>query len=248
MKLQKPKRSLRAEATDSSRRSFFWKMGAGVSTALASTAGLAGTRAADRDDPALKVALLQEEKTLRRLHQSFARAMDHGRYQDVIEMFADNAVVVFNGGVFAGRNQGVSRLFAARFRSGHTGRSIEPAPGFELDAGQLQDSVEVSADLKSAGAVFPYSIQVGRPVESETSLAAMARLQGEGVQTWWEGGVYRLTFTRAAADAKWQIQRLEYDTLSRADYRAGRSYARSIAVAPLRTRYPQDPQGPDTLI
>jgi hypothetical protein len=67
---------------------------------------------------------------------------------------------------------------------------MEPAPGFELAADQQRDSVEVSADLQSAMAAFTYSIKVGMPFETESSLAAMARLHGEGVQTWWEGGVY----------------------------------------------------------
>jgi carotenoid cleavage dioxygenase len=248
MKLLKLRRLPPAEAADRGRRSFFWKLGAGVSTALASTAGIAGTGPGDSDDLALQVVLLKEEQNLRRLHQRFGQAMDHGRYEDVIAMFADHAEVAFNGGVFAGQNQGISRLFGDRFRSGQTGRSMQPAPGFELAADQLQDSVEVSPNLMSATAVFPYSIQVGQPVESESSLASMARLQGGGVQTWWEAGAYRLTYARAAADGPWQIRRLDYNTLSRADYRSGRSYARPIAVAPLSACYPQDPQGPDALI
>jgi SnoaL-like domain len=106
---------------------------------------------------------------------------------------------------------------------------MEPAPGFELAAEQQQEKVEVSPDRLSAKAVFPYSIQVGMPIESESSLASMARLHGEGVRTWWEGGVYDVSYIKDA-DGRWKIGRLEYRTLSRADYRAGRSYARPISV------------------
>ena len=106
----------------------------------------------------------------------------------------------------------------------------------------------MSRDLQSAKAVFPYSIQVGVPIESESSLAAMARLHGEGVRTWWEGGVYRVSYRKSVADGRWKISRLEYDTLSRADYRPGRSYARPISMARLATRFPEDRQGPDELV
>ena len=233
------------KSADKARRSFFLQMGAGVSTALAATAGLAGTRSVD--GLSLRVALLEDEKALRGLHRAFEEAMDKGRHEDVIDLFADDAEVVFNGGVFRHRGAGVSRLYRDRFRTGKTGKRMEPAPGFELPAEQQQDSVEVSPDRRSARAVFPYSIQAGRPLESETSLASMARLHGEGVETWWEGGVYEVTYRRDAADGRWEIGRLEYRTLSRADYRPGRSHAGPIAVPPIATRYPEDPLGPDAL-
>ena len=247
MSILKTGKSRNAESADNSRRSFIWKLGAGVSTALASTAVIAKAGIATANDPSRRVALLEEEKVLRTLHRSFEQAMDQGLHEEVIGMFTDDAEVVFNSGVFSKR-QGVSRLYRDVFLSGKTGSRMEPAPGFELTAEQQRDSVEMSPDLLSAKAVFPYSIQVGMPFETETSLAAMARLHGEGVRTWWEGGLYRVRFRRDVAEGRWKISRLEYDTLSRADYRAGRSYARPISVAPLATRFPQDQQGPDDLI
>lgn len=233
-----------------SRRSFIRRMGAGVSTALASAAGMTQGRAetATADDPALRAALLEAEMALRKFHHSFEDAMDSGQHEAVIAMFAPDAEVVFNGGVFSQRNQGVSRLYGGRFPAGKTGMWMEPAPGFELGADQQQDSVTVAADRLSATAVFPYSIQVGAPFETESSLAAMARLHGGGVRTWWEGGVYKVSYRRAAVDGRWQIARLEYETLSRADYRPGKRYAQPIAVARLATRFPADPHGPDRLV
>lgn len=248
MSILKPKKLRNTESADNSRRSFIWKMGAGASTALASTAGMARAETGTADNPSLQVALLQEEKALRKFHQAFEQAMDKGLHEEVIGMFADDAEVVFNGGVFSHRSQGVSRLYRDHFPSGKTGRRMEPAPGYELEADQQQDSVEVSPDLLSAKAVFPYSIQVGMPFESETSLVSMARLHGEGVRTWWEGGVYNVSYRKDVSDGRWKISRLEYDTLSRADYRSGRSYARPIAVSRFSTRFPEDQQGPDRLV
>jgi hypothetical protein len=174
--------------------------------------------------------------------------MDRRRYEVAVELFADDAQVVFNGGVFDNGCGGVRRLFLERFRSGKTGGRMEPAPGFEVDADQRQDRVDVASDLLSASAVFPYSIQVGREIQTESSVASMARLQGGGVQTWWEGGEYRVTYRRDARHESWRIGRLEYHTASRADYRPGRSYANAIAVPPMSRLYPDDPQGPDALI
>jgi hypothetical protein len=230
-----------------SRRSFIWNMGAGASAVLASAATMAGGEAAAPADPASQVALLQEEQALRKLHQSFEQAMNRGLNEELIGMFADDAEVVFNGGVFKQRNHGVTRLYRDRFQAGKTGRSMEPAPGFELAANQQRDSVEIAADRKSAQAIFPYSIQVGVPLESDSSLVAMARLHGEGVRTWWEGGVYKVAYRKDVAD-NWRIARLEYDTLARADYRPGKSYARPISVARMATRFPEDAQGPDDLV
>ncbi len=229
------------------RRSFIWKLGAGASAAVASTVGVARPEARSADDPALRAALLEEEKTLRQLHQSFEQAMDTGLHEQVIGMFAADAEVVFNGGVFRQRSQGVRRLYRERFASTKTGKRMEQAPGFELAADQQRDSVEVAADRQSASAQFSYSIQVGAPFETETSLAAMARLHGEGVRTWWEGGVYKVSYRKDVAGS-WKIGRLEYDTLSRADWRAGRSYANAISVERIATRFPADQQGPDALV
>jgi hypothetical protein len=232
------------------RRSFIWKIGAGASAALTPALGIATAAASATDNPTLRAALLEEEKTLRKFHQAFEQAMDKGLHEEVIGMFAPDgevADVVFNGGVFRGRIHGVSRLYRDRFPASKTGRRIEPAPGFELTADQQRDSVEVSPDLQSAKAVFPYSIQVGTPIETETSLAAMARLHGEGVRTWWEGGVYRINYRKDAA-GQWKISRLEYDTLSCADYRPGKRYAQPISVPRFAMRFPADQQGPDDLL
>jgi SnoaL-like domain len=252
MNILKHRKSRTARSADTSRRSFIGELGAGASAALTSTvivgAGMAKAEAASTtDNPALRAALLEEEKALNKFHQDFEQAMDKGLLEEVIGMFSDDAEVVFNGGVFKGRSHGVSRLYRGRFPAGKTGRRMEPAPGFELTADQQRDNVEVSPDLRSAKAVFPYSIQVGMPFETETSLAAMARLHGEGVRTWWEGGVYRVNYRKDVA-GHWKIRRLEYDTLSRADYRSGKSYAQPISVSRFATRFPADQQGPDDLV
>ncbi|MET0282761.1 MAG: nuclear transport factor 2 family protein [Steroidobacteraceae bacterium] len=231
----------------SSRRSFIMKVGTGASAALAVTAGMASSPQ-PLQRPELAATLAEDERALRQLHRGFEQAMDKGLHAQVIGMFADDGRVLFNGGEFVGRDHGVSRLLLGQFEPGRSGTRMQPAPAFELPSDRQPDCVTVAIDRLSATATFPYSIQVGRPFDTETSLAAMARLHGGAVQTWWEGGLYHVDYRRAAAEHAWQISRLEYVTVSRADYRSGRSYARPIEARPFTTRFPADPQGPDGLV
>lgn len=246
MKIRLRPASPRRASSVSSRRAFVRTMGAGVSAALVPAVSAARTAPEAVDDPVLRLLLLEEEQAVRRLHQAFEQAMDSHRYDDVVAMFADDAEVTFNGGVFR-NTRGVTRLYRELFQAGRSGGRMSPAPGFELAADQHGERVTVAPHRLSATAIFPYSIQVGAPFESDNSLASMARLQGEGVRSWWEGGVYDATYRKQVADGPWTISRLEYRTLSRADYRPGRTYAAPIAVARLTVRYPADRLGPDDL-
>ncbi len=118
--------------------------------------------------------------------------------------FADEAEVVFNGGVFIGKDKGVRRLYCNHFSRNRTGKKIEPAPGFEPDLAQLQDVVEVAQDRQSAKAQFPYSMQVGTPLVSELPLLEMMRQQGQGIRQWWEGGIHDVSYVKERN--AWKIQ------------------------------------------
>jgi hypothetical protein len=236
------------------RRSFIWKTGAAVSAVLASAvAGV--SKSSPEHDAGLKsevdrlsnqVACLEEANAIRKLHQTYESYLDKGMYEEVVSMFADEAEVVFNGGLFSGKDKGVRRLYCDTFRQGLTGRKIEAAPGFEPDPAPLQDVVEVAPDRRSAKAQFRYSMQVGTPVLSDLPLLDMARLQGQGILQWWEGGVHEVSYVKEL-DA-WKINRLEYRVVSKADYRPGRSYAKPISAPQFSETYPGNPTGPDKLI
>jgi hypothetical protein len=236
------------------RRSFLWKTGAAMSAVLASA--VAGVSKSSPDqDAGLKgqvdrlsnqVACLEEANAIRRLHQSYESYLDKGMYEDVVSLFADEAEVVFNGGIFVGKDKGVRRLYCDHFSQGWTGKKIEPAPGFEPDPAQLQDVVEVAPDRKSAKAQFPYSMQVGTPLISDLPLLDMARRQGQGILQWWEGGSHEISYVKKG-DA-WKIMRLEYRVRSKANYKPGRSYAKPISVPLFLEAYPENPTGPDKLI
>jgi len=238
---------------DKGRRSFIWKTGAAMSAVLASAvAGISKPKA--DPDAGLKdqinrlsnqVGSLEDAMAIRRLHQVYESHLDKGRYEDVVSLFAEDGEVVFNGGVFAGKNKGVRRLYCDRFSSGLAGKKIEPAPGFEPDSEQLQDIVEVAPDRGSAKGQFPYSIQLGTPMSDDSQLVKMARLQGEGIRKWWEGGIHEVSYVKDGGS--WKIKRLEYRVVSKADFKPGRSYARPIEIPLFSKTYPADPTGPDRL-
>jgi len=218
------------------RRSFIWKAGAAMSAVVASAAGGFSKSGVDRGN------MLKDANAVRSLHRTYEARLHQGRYDEVSDLFAEKAEVVYNGGLFKGQ-KGLRRLYCNLFRSGMTGKKIEPAPGFEIDA---VDTVEIAGDGKAATGSFPYSIQAGTPMQGDSSLVDMARLQGEGIRKWWEGGTYKVTYIKAGKG--WKIRRLEYRAASKADYRPGRSHAKAIDVPAFANTYPADPAGPDKLV
>jgi hypothetical protein len=233
------------------RRSFMWKIGAAVPALMASVvpgrsnpgnnqeAGLKSRI----DNLSGRLGILEDEKAVRELHREYEDLLSEGRYEEVAKLFADDGEVLFNGGTFKGKSEGVRRLYAERFRSGQAGRRIEPPPGTD----RRQDAVDVAADRKSAGARFPFSIQVGAPIVSDSPLVKMARLHGEGIMKWWEGGTYEVSYVKDTRDGCWKIRRLQYHVVSRTDYRPGKLRSKPVSVSLFSKVYPEDPAGPDIL-
>ena len=241
---------------DVGRRSFMWKVGAGMSAVLAAAVpGIAKTSI--NNDKSLKsrvdtlskqVQRLEDENAIRNLYKAYEKFLHDGNYKEVVNLFTDDAEVVFNGGLFKGKNKGVHRFYCDFFNAGSTGRKMEPAPGFEINEDKRHDFVEISMDQRSAKANFPYSIQVGTPIVSDSPLVKMAHLHGEGIMKWWEGGTNEVFCVKDRKDETWKIKRVEYNTLSRADYRPGRSYATPISIPEFSKVYPEEPAGPDKLV
>jgi hypothetical protein len=247
-------RSPKQPCNNPGRRSFIWKAGAAVSALLASATAAVSNPRVDHD-AGLKdqvdhlsnqLGILEDENAIRRLHQAYENLLNNSMYEEVINLFTDDGEVVFNGGVFKGKNRGIRRLYCDHFRAGLAGKKIEPAPGFELDAPRLQDMVEVAPDRRSAQARFSYSMQVGAPIISDLLLVKMARLQGQGIMKWWEGGIHEVSYVKEGDG--WKIKRLEYRVIAKARYAPGRSYAKPIHVAAFSKTYPADPTGPDKII
>jgi hypothetical protein len=234
------------------RRSFVWRVSAGVSAVLASAAtGTSGPRLNEDlglegsiDGLASRLALLEDELAIRRLHEAFEICLDSGLYEDVVDLFTADGEVAFNGGVFAGRATGVRRLYVDRLGPSLAGRRMEAPPGLQPSGKRQPAVVKVATDRKSAEASFPCSIQVAAPICPDSQLARMARLHGDGALRWWEGGTYAASYAKDATEGVWQIRRLEYRVVSRARV----SRAKPMSVPPFSKVFPEDPAGPDWLL
>jgi hypothetical protein len=248
------KRSPKQPVNDQGRRFFLWKAGAAISAVLASAVAGVSKPLADQDaglkdqvdQLSNQLGIHEDTNMIRALHQTYESYLDRGIYEEVVNLFADDGEVTYNGGYFAGKERGVRRLYCDHFRACFIGKKIEPAPGFESDLARLQDIIQVAPDRKSARARFAYSLQVGAPIISDSQLVKMARLQGQGIIKWWEGGIHEASYVKEGGS--WKIKRLEYRVIAKADYAPGRSYAKPINVPAFSKTYPADPNGPDRLI
>jgi hypothetical protein len=237
------------------RRSFLWKAGAALSAAVATAVpGMAkigatqgGNINAEADRLSHRLGILEDEKAIRNLHRRYETLLHNGMYEEVSALFADDAEVVFNGGVFGGGKEGVARLYCKCFRAGLTGKKLGPALGVDTVSEQSQETIQVAADRLSAQAQFPYSIQVGTPMP-DSQLVQMARLHGEGIMKWCEGGICEIVYAKEAKDGTWKIRTLEYRVLSKTNYRVGNSDSRPISTPLFAKTYPEDPVGPDRLV
>ena len=249
MKVLKPLSKL-----NTGRRSFMYKMGTAMSAALAvavpsmsSSRNNQGTGLdAEVDRLSKQLGILEDEKAIRTLHESYETCLDNGMYEEVVELFTEDGAVVSNGGAFEGKKGGISRLYRDCFRPGLTGKKIGPVPGFQATAEQQSGTLNVAADRLSAKAQVPFTIQVGTPMAPDSQLVQMARLQGEGIVKWWEGGIYEVSYVKVGES--WKIKRLEYRAASKADYRPGKTYAKPIEVPTFSSLFPKNPTGPDKLV
>ena len=235
--------------TSADRRSFIRKTGAAVTAVFASAvAGVSKIKAEDADlkgevDRLSKqLGILEDAKAIRYLHQAYESNLNRGLYEDVVKLFSEDAEALFNGGIFAG-TKGIQRLYLDHFSQGQIGRKIEPPSDLQLNE---QENIEVAQDRKSAKARFPYSMQVGTPMVSDSVLVQMARLQGEGVMKWWEGGTYDAAYVKNGD--VWKIKKLDFRTTYQARHVPGQAYSKPISVPPFSKAYPEDPTGPDKLI
>lgn len=252
-KIRPTSEAARSSESGNGRRSFIRKTGAALSAVIASAA--AGfSKSAPNPDNSLKDRLgrlsnrlgrLEDAAGVRRLHRLYESALDRGLYEDIAALFTEDGEVIYNGGLFQGR-EGIRRLYCGHFASGHTGKKIEPAPGFEPDPAREPDIVEVAEDRRTAAGRFPYSIQAGAPMDGDSSLVAMARLQGEGILKWWERGTCEASYVKIGEI--WKIRRMEYHASLKADYRPGKGYAKPIEVPAFDAVFPENPSGPDKLV
>lgn len=223
------------------RRTFIRKIGTVMTTGVVASAVPAAAKSDERDVSETvkrmdelyeRIAILEAEKSIVTLYHTYESLLNEGKYDKISDLFAADGESVYNGGVFRGREAGLNRLFNIRFRNGLTGKKMDSVSG-----SKDVRSISISKGLLNASARFPYSMQAGSPMVSDSVLVRMARLHGGGINKWIEKGVCELSLKRKSKEDAWMIKRLEYRTESR-----------SVPVIPFTKVFPADPEGPDSLV
>jgi len=214
------------------RRSFMKNSAVALSGSLAAIVAGSTTTAAPADDNnlALRLGMLEDANAVREVYKFYESALNQERYEDALNLFTADSEVVFDGGIFTGKDKGVRRLYMENFSRGLTGKKVEMQ---EQSTYMPAENIEASADRKSARAVFPYSMRVGTPMDASLQLVQMSRLQGGGIQRRLESGQCEVSFVKD--EESWKISRIEYHS------------EQSGETARFTETYPKNALGPDRL-
>lgn len=175
-------------------------------------------------------------QAVRKLHFTYGYLIDHCRYDETVDLFADDGEVYFLNGIYKGR-EGARRLYCGWFREMFTRGVNGPIEGFLLDHFLAQDIVDISEDGNTAWLRGRCIMQAGYHETVESLVPEMPR-------SCWEGGIHRNTYVKE--NGTWKIRTLDYNMLWQADYEKGWGHS-YVHLQPLEKTFPEDPNGPDAL-
>ena len=185
----------------------------------------------------LRLGKLEDAADIKRLHFSYGYYIDYCHYEDVVNLFAEDAEVVFLSGVYKGHT-GIRRLYIdwilGLFNQGREGAD----DGLLFDHIQMQDVITIADDRMTAKGRFR-GIMLGGSHDIRTYKPA-------GVpQQFMESGIYENDYVRE--DGVWKIKRLDYMLQWQAEYETGWAHTDSH-LQPAQKLFPEDPFGPDVLL
>lgn len=183
-----------------------------------------------------EVTRLNDINAVRNLHFKYGYFIDQCRYDETVDLFADDGEVLFLNGIYRGK-AGIRRLYCGWFREMFTRGVNGPIEGFLLDHFLSQDIVDISEDGNTAWVRARCIMQAGYHESVEVLAPAMPR-------SCWEGGIHENTYVKD--QGVWKIKTLNYNMLWQADYDKGWGHS-SVHLMPLEKTYPEDPNGPDEL-
>ncbi|MPT47733.1 MAG: nuclear transport factor 2 family protein [Sphingobium sp.] len=187
-----------------------------------------------------RLTIREDELDIRKLQHLYGYLIDKCMYDEVVELFADDAQVHFFGGVWRGKDS-IRRLYVDRFRKRFTHDNNGPIDGFLLDHPQLQDLITINEDGITARNRCRSMMQAGR----HKDYCDPGNPAAANPRQWWEGGVYENQYKKV--DGKWRFLVLNYFPHWHADFKEGWAYTESEFVPFFRETYPTDPEGPDEL-
>jgi hypothetical protein len=184
-----------------------------------------------------RIGRLEDLADIRRLQFAYGYYIDYCHYDDVINLFAEDAEVVFLSGVYKG-HKGIRRLYVdwiqTLFNQGREGAD----DGFLFDHIQMQDVITVAPDRQTAKGRFR-GVLLGGSHD-------IRKYKPPGVpQQFMESGIYENDYVRQ--DGVWKIKRLDYMLQWQAEYETGWAHT-DAHLRPAQVLFPEDPYGPDVLL
>ena len=184
-----------------------------------------------------RLGKLEDAADIKRLQFSYGYYIDYCHYEDVVNLFAKDAEVVFLSGVYKG-HAGIRRLYIEwiqnLFNQGREGAD----DGFLFDHIQMQDVITVAEDRNTAKGRFRGVLLGGSHDIREYKPAGVP-------QQFMESGMYENDYVRE--NGVWKIKRLDYRLQWQADYETGWAHTDSH-LQQAQKLYPGDPLGPDELL
>jgi hypothetical protein len=193
------------------RRAFFLRggvvLGAGVATAAAAGALLPATCTAVPDrlqELQRELTNHQDREAIRQLHLAFTGAIENQAYETAIELFEPAANLNLSGLSAVGK-PAIMRLFLTQYRQ-QQARVLHSA--YRQSPRQQLDVVAIATDSALATATFHCEVELSCPLAADSTLAQMARLQGQVAERHWEAG--RLEARYVKTEGHWKIAALRY--------------------------------------
>jgi hypothetical protein len=211
-----------------SRRAFFVHGGAVLGASVATAAGARTAIApANFADEALTPLLLHEQlsalkdrEAIGQLHLAFISLIENERYEEVAELFDDEAHLDLSGMTATGKPAIIALM--RRYRE-------DDVPlvhrSYRRSALQQQaDRVTLQKDRLRAAASFLTDVELCALLRADCTVARMARLQGLTAMRHWERGCFEASYLKDLG--QWKIESLIYlVSLTRADSDPGVSIA-----------------------
>lgn len=184
-----------------------------------------------------RLAKVEAEAAIRRLHHAYGYFMDYCWYDEVIGLFAEDGEAVFLSGVYKGHSS-LERLYKTFLGQAYTSGQDGPIHGFLADHFLMQDVITV--DLAAGRARMR-----GRALLVLGSHESRTNRHPQLPDQVYEAGLYENDYV--CEDGVWKIGRLEYALQWQALYEKGWAHTETD-LPPAIPPYPESPIGPDFLI
>jgi hypothetical protein len=194
--------------TKSSRRAFFLHGGAALGAGFAATAGAAVLKSDDALPVQEQLAQLQQQlacakdcEAIQQLHLAFATMIESQTYETAAELFDAQAQLQLSGASAVGR-PAIQQLFAEQYRQ-QKAALIHQA--YRQGTAAV---IALSADRLQATATFPVEVKLSAPLRGDSTVAKMARLQGQMASSRWEAGRFEAKYVKT--QGHWKMATLNY--------------------------------------